>query len=244
MDLSIIIPNYNSGLLLENTLKSIFSESCIHEFEVLVIDNISHDRPHEIISSYPSQKLTFISEPDRGVYDAMNKGIKLAKGNWLIFLGSGDEIILDSVNKISFDELTLKMIYGEVYLVQQNRLYDGEFSFLKLMKKNISHQAIFYNSNVFKELGYFDLRFKVAADYIFNLRLFSKMAHLVKFYPLTISKFLGLGISDRIRDNLFSDNKLFIVTKIGLSTLRVSNFITVFNYNFFYLKNYIKYKFG
>lgn len=244
MDLSIIIPNFNSGELLKNTLKSIFESEANFQFEVLIIDNLSTDNPEEIVKSFLAEKITFISEKDEGIYDAMNKGIRKAKGNWLYFLGSGDEFLVQNVNRLQFANLKAKMIYGNVVLLQKNRIYDGEFSLFKLMKRNICHQAIFYHKSIFQDFGNFDLRFKVASDYVYNLLLFLKIRKYIKYYPITICNFLGLGVSDKVRDDLFQDKKFIIINKMCLQSLKISNLFSLLQYNTYFLKKYIKYKFG
>lgn len=208
------------------------------------MDNCSSDQPEEIIKNFPFENLYFFSEPDLGVYDAMNKGIRKANGKWLFFLGAGDKVFMDNLNKIFLSNLKFKMIYGDVFLSQKSIAYDGEFDLFKLMKKNISHQSIFYNSVVFEGLGLFDLRFKIAADYVFNLLIFSKMRKEIKYFPYMISEFIGSGISDQLRDDYFQDNKIFIINKIFILNFNIGNFYSLIKYNFYYLRNFIKIKIG
>lgn len=243
-DISIIIPNYNSGNLLEVTLKSIFSTACDYSLEVIVMDNLSTDQPEEILKAFPSKSINFCSESDQGIYDAMNKGIRMAKGNWLIFLGAGDELILESVNQLPLRSDRWMMVYGDVYLVQTGKVYDGEFDFSKLTEKNISHQAIFYRSEVFQKLGHFDVRYKITADYVLNLALFLEMKHLICYHPLTVSRFLGLGISDRVRDHLFHDHKLSVISRIILQRLNARNLLHLARYYLYYFRAGLKNNFG
>jgi glycosyltransferase involved in cell wall biosynthesis len=244
IELSIIIPNFNSGQLLEESLESIFGKSVSFPFEVLIMDNCSSDHPERIVEKFPYKNLYFYSEPDLGVYDAMNKGIRKANGKWLFFLGAGDKIFIDNINRIFLNDLKLKMVYGDVFLTQKNITYDGEFDLFKLMRKNISHQSIFYNSVLFEELGFFDLRFKIAADYVFNLLVFSKKRNEIKYFPYMISEFIGSGISDQLRDDYFQNNKIFIINKIFILNfnLDINGFFSLIKYDFYYLRNFIKKK--
>lgn len=229
IDLSIIIPNYNSGNLLENSLKSIFSDPCPFSFEVLILDNLSKDDPAAILGNFPNELIRFYSKRDEGVYDAMNEGIKLAKGNWLFFLGAGDEVIMPNWQEIELNS-NLSMIYGNVLLVEKGELYDGEFDLLKLMHQNINHQAIFYNHQIFEEIGFYNLKYKIVSDYFFNLKVFLRFRKQVLFYPVVISKFLGGGLSDSTRDDLFHDHKLKILANMILNNISFYNIFCFFKY--------------
>lgn len=243
--LSIIIPNYNSGILLEESLKSIFKHNFSFTFEVLIIDNSSSDNPEIILGKYPSKSICFYSESDSGVYDAMNKGINLANGEWLIFLGAGDELLVDDINQINFSQLSnIKLLYANTLLIIVNEIYDGEFNLLKLMKRNICHQAIFYNHSIFNELGFFETRYKVAADYIFNLKAFLLFSTEIKYIQLIVSKFIGGGLSDTVRDDVFQDNKIKIINNLVLKNFSWINLWCLINYNFYYLRKYIQFKIG
>ncbi|OOG71458.1 glycosyltransferase, partial [Algoriphagus sp. A40] len=187
-DLSIIIPNFNSGHLLEDSLESIFKETVSFSFEVLIVDNCSSDHPENIVEKYPYINLFFLSEPDFGIYDAMNKGVSLAKGDWLIFLGSGDELIIESIECIFSQSLRdFKFLYGNTLLRKNNHLYDGVFSKPKLLKKNISHQAILYHNSLFVSFGFFPLKYSIWADYYFNLFVFFKDKQVIRYFDLAIS---------------------------------------------------------
>ncbi|EAZ82443.1 glycosyltransferase [Algoriphagus machipongonensis] len=245
IDLSIIIPNFNSGKFLENTLSSIFLKKTCFSFEVLIIDNNSSDNPFQYVKKFPLESILFCSDKDNGVYEAMNKGVKLAKGNWIIFLGAGDELKVESVNQIEFNPLqNLKLIYGNTLLLKNKKTYDGEFSLLKLMKRNISHQAIFYHHSLFLENGSFDTEYRIAADYMYNLKVFLNTSIKVQYVPLVVSHFLGGGLSDIKRDDLFQENKLLLINKLVLKSLSWNGFISLISYNLYYLKKFIQFRIG
>jgi glycosyltransferase involved in cell wall biosynthesis len=244
VDISVIIPNYNSGNLLEVTLKSIFSTGCDYRLEVIVVDNLSTDQPDEILKAFPTKDLVFCSESDQGIYDAMNKGIRMAKGNWLIFMGAGDELLVEHVNQMPLRSDRWMMVYGDVYLVQTGLIYDGAFDFSKLTEKNISHQAIFYRSEVFQKLGDFDIRYKITADYLINLAVFLEMKDLICYHPLTVSRFLGLGVSDRVHDHLFHDHKFSVISKLILRRLNATNLLHLTRYCVAYFRAGIRNNFG
>lgn len=222
--LSIIIPNYNSGDLLELTLGSIFSVESSFSFEVLIMDNISSDNPSQYVDNYPKENLNFFSETDLGIYDAMNKGVKRAKGNWLIFLGSGDELIIESLEYIFSQGLgNFKLLYGNTLLCRFNLLYDGNFSKHKLLKKNISHQAILYHRSLFDTFGFFCLKYTTWADYYFNLFVFFKDKKVIRYFDVVISKYRGGGISDIKEDFLFNSDKNKIFLKLLFYNMSFEN---------------------
>lgn len=177
MLLSIIIPTFNSGKTLEACLESIANQT-IMDFEVLIMDGVSSDSTLVISEKYRSKlpTLSVISEPDKGIYDAMNKGISLAQGEWLYFLGSDDCLFESNTLEQVFATKkidSLKVIYGNVLFKHSKIRYDGKFSFFKLNDKNICHQAIFYRKSVFEKLGNYEIKYKGLADWVLNIRWFT-----------------------------------------------------------------------
>lgn len=199
---SIIIPTYNSAKTIEAAIESVLSQKFI-DFEILIIDGSSTDDTILKVEEFGDSRIRIVSEKDNGVYDAMNKGIQLSKGEWLYFLGS-DDILTDSkVFENVYKQIiktTSGVLYGNVVIkgntnwATDGTLYDGVFSLSKLLLKNICHQAIFYKKELIaKEQIAFNLNYPVCADWDFNLRLWVKQPF--KYMPLTISFFYAGGIS-------------------------------------------------
>ena len=184
--LSIIIPIYNNEKYIENTLLSILSQK--KDFvELIVVDGKSKDSTLNIIEKYKSKIDLIISEEDNGVYDAMNKGIKVATGEWLYFLGSDDLLapyVIEKIQHILKEKNTI--YYGDVYRPKTNVLYDGKFSRWKIVKKNICHQAIFYPKSVFEKYTY-DLNFSIQADYHLNMLCFVDIKYNFKYHNILIA---------------------------------------------------------
>ena len=113
--LSIIIPTYNSASVLPKSLDSIVGQTFI-DWEVLIMDGVSTDDTLKVAKSYNDSRIRIYSEPDKGIYDAMNKGIKKAAGNWLYFIGCDDWLLasntLESI--FSMDINKYDIIYGDV----------------------------------------------------------------------------------------------------------------------------------
>lgn len=161
--LSIVIPTFNAGSHLEGALKSLARQT-FRDFEVIVIDGLSKDNTKEIFSrlsgSLPGA--TWVSEKDEGIYDAMNKGIKKAQGEWIYFLGNDDrlhdETVLEKVHRF-VSTTPANVIYGNILSKAFKQPYDGVFSAKKIYHQNISHQAIFVKRQVFDIVGVFSLKY-------------------------------------------------------------------------------------
>ncbi len=211
---TIIIPTYNSSKTISTAIASIVSQT-FKDFEILIIDGFSTDNTIEIVNSYvESQKnIRLLSEKDDGIYDAMNKGISKAKGDWLYFLGSDDELFSNDVLKNlhqSIDKKTDKVVYGNIKIINDTgwgndgEIYAGEFNIEKLFIKNIPHQAIFYHKDVFNYFGYYNIVYKTCADYDYNLKIASKLK--LKYIDIIVANFIGGGASTNNRDYLFEED--------------------------------------
>lgn len=165
------------------------------------MDGFSSDDTLNIARSFKDDRIRIYSEKDKGVYDAMNKGIKLAKGDWLLFLGSDDTLYSSKVlGEVAREANNYDVIYGNVYSSRFGGLYDGEFSESKIIAKNICHQAIFYKKTVFDKVGYYNTRYKSQADWDHNLRWFLSEGIKHKFVNITVANFADGGLSSRNQD--------------------------------------------
>jgi glycosyltransferase involved in cell wall biosynthesis len=203
---TLVIPTYNSARTLQNALDSIYNQS-FGDFEILIIDGLSKDGTTDLIKDNAGRKtgIRFISEKDEGVYDAFNKGLMMAKGEWIYFLGSDDRLHNGLVLQRVFDKLKEQdgdLLYGNILFANNKKPYDGPFSFDKLLEQNISHQSIFYNKKVFILLGGYNTRYKIMADWEFNLRCFFRGPIKEIFLDLVIADFAVEGISTQM-DVLF-----------------------------------------
>lgn len=205
MKLTIIIPTYNSASCIARCLDSIVCQT-MQDFEVLVMDGVSTDNTRELAKSYNDERIKFYSEPDKGIYDAMNKGIAKAHGEWLYFIGSDDWLldsnVLQSVFSLGIDKYDV--VYGET----ESDLPDfcrGEWT-LKNIKHNRCHQAIFYKKYLFEQLGLYNLKYPILADHDFNLKWFLNKNIKSKYIGIQIAKFsMGGASSSTKKDNFISD---------------------------------------
>lgn len=192
--LSIIIPTYQAVAYLAVCLESIRAQT-FENYEILVMDGGSTDGTIPLAMKY---HVHLFAEKDKGIYDAMNKGISKAQGEWLFFLGADDRLAHPKVLETIFSNpLKPGLIYGNVWLEKSQTTYGEAFDFELLASKNISHQAIFYHKSVFKKLGLYDISFKYLADWDFNLKCFGGKRKIKTHYlPETIAHFSEAGTSN------------------------------------------------
>jgi len=210
--LTIIIPTLNSGKTLRAALDSLLVQE-LQEWEAWVIDSVSKDDTLVILEEYARResKVRYISEQDKGIYDAMNKGIQVARGEWLYFLGSDDKFVDERVLSDVAEELRgdrSDFVYGNIIGEGFNGPYAGLFDNDKLLTMNVSHQAVFYRSDLFRRLGPYDLRYKAYADWDFNLRCFRDAAIRKKYLDRIIAEY-GPGGFSSVHDALFLREVLF-----------------------------------
>jgi glycosyltransferase involved in cell wall biosynthesis len=223
---TIIIPTFNSEKTLQKALDSILSQN-FSDFEILIVDGVSNDRTVNIIKTNAEidKRISFISEKDNGIFDAMNKGIGMTQGTWLYFLGSDDNLYDGSVLSFVFDNLnysSCNFLYGNI--MSDRGLYGGAFNDEKILRKNISHQAIFYKREVFSKMGDYNLKYKTHADWEFNIRCFTSNFISVKYIDLVIAKFAKGGVSSQHEVLFFREilipEKLKMLNKSGTEPLR------------------------
>ncbi|MGC8981891.1 MAG: glycosyltransferase family 2 protein, partial [Minisyncoccia bacterium] len=197
--ITVITVVFNGAKTLEETIKSVINQT-YPNVEYIIIDGGSTDGTLDIIKKYEDQIDYWVSEPDKGIYDAMNKGVTLALGYYIYFLGSDDVVFSSEVfSKIlSLIKLDTKLIYGNVYFKESGEIYDGEFSKFKLCTRNICHQAILYSIYLFKKYGLYNLKYKILADYEFNLRVWKKSKP--KYVDIILAIYSREGISSKSID--------------------------------------------
>jgi glycosyltransferase involved in cell wall biosynthesis len=220
MKLSIIIPSYNSAGTIRDTLHSIVNQS-FDDFECWIIDGGSDDDTLTIIEEFStrSKAIKYISGPDKGIYDAMNKGIELSSGEYLYFLGSDDLLYHKTILAELFvlpEFGTFDFIYGKV-LYKHSRLPEGgEKDYFKIVRnlENIHHQAIFYKRNVFQTIGNYDLNFPIYADFNMNVKCFNEKSISKKYIDRIIAVFNEKGTSyfHRGKDSFIQDLHKYYVT--------------------------------
>jgi len=168
--------------------------------EFVVVDGASTDGSLDLIRRYQECIARWVSEPDGGTYDAMNKGARMATGDFVLFLGA-DDVLLADLNDVALRLADPRTIYyGDAFWPRRNRRYDGPFGTWKLARRNICHQAIFYPRAVFEKYA-FATRYRYQADWELNMRCFSDPEFRFEYVPLLIARYNDLdGASTRNRD--------------------------------------------
>jgi glycosyltransferase involved in cell wall biosynthesis len=209
---TIITPTYNSAKDIEKCLRSVADQG-FESKEHLIIDSASTDGTQGIVQTYKEQypHVRMISEKDSSIYDAMNRGVALAQGEWVIFLGSDDELydssVLEDISEFLAEDTDL--LYGDVWLKGVLKRYGGRFSLLRLRMMNICQQSIFYRRSIFESVGAFDTRFKVSADWDFNLRCFKNSEIKKRHIDRLIARYALTGHSAGKIDFTFMSHRLF-----------------------------------
>ena len=197
---SIITPTYNCGAKIVRTINSVLTQDS-SLFEYIVIDGDSQDGTQSEVERF-NALIRFVSEPDRGVYDAMNKGIEMARGKYLYFLGAGDTLRANALRNLAgmMPGSELAFVYGNVYWMDEAFIYGGEFDKLRLETYNICHQAIFYERAIFDVIGRYELRYKILADYVLNIKCFGNDKIQKTYLDYVVANFEGGGLSARQKD--------------------------------------------
>lgn len=167
MTLSIITINLNNRDGLLRTIDSVISQT-FTDYEWIVIDGGSTDGSRELIEKYSNHFTYWVSEPDKGIYNAMNKALPLVKGEWVQFLNSGDWLCENNtLEKVFCEEHKCDVIYGNTFLVKEsNRIpvfFPSKLKFSWILNDCINHQSSFYKSKLFREISYNE-EFSIIAD--------------------------------------------------------------------------------
>ncbi len=247
MTISIITATYNAEKTLETAIQSVINQTYPH-IEYIIIDGGSTDNTLQIIEKYKPFISHLISEKDNGIYDALNKGIDLAKGD-IVGVLHADDIFYDdySIETIAkaFHKNDVDAVYGDLEYVQSTDVSKiVRYWQSKPFKKHLlkfgwmpPHPTLYVKNEVFKKIGAFNLQYKISADYDFILRLFSNTKYSFAYLPIVITKMRLGGASNK------SINNIILKSKEDLNALRsnkVGGMISLFFKNISKLPQFIK----
>jgi len=167
--LTIGMVTFNAAAVLERALQSV-SRHKTPAMELVIVDGASRDGTLDILRRHEPIVDRCRSEPDDGIYDAMNKVRDLASGDWLLFLGADDELLLPAEAMLRHFERPDALYYGDVRLRSNGRVSGGRFSRYRLMQQNICHQAICYPRSIYKAKAY-QTSSGLLADHRYNIEL-------------------------------------------------------------------------
>ncbi len=199
MKLSIITINYNHLDGLKKTFESVCSQTW-SDYEWIVIDGGSTDGSKEFIEEHRSYFAYWCSEPDGGVYNAMNKGILKASGEYLNFMNSGDTFYATTSLQVVFGvERNADILFGAM------QLPDGSLDHFQMMKpclhwydfydNTLPHQSSFIRNSMFDQIGLYDESYRISADWYFFAKAFMSHNASLEFIPSILARFEGGGVS-------------------------------------------------
>jgi glycosyltransferase involved in cell wall biosynthesis len=215
MKISIITVCYNSAETIESTLKSVSSQD-YPDIEYIVVDGGSTDATLDIVKRYKNVSI-LVSEPDEGIYDAMNKGIGLARGDVIGTLNADDFYVGNSVVSDvakTFEDNTIDACYADLVYVDQNntdnivRYWKSKPYQPRLFKQGWmpAHPTFFVKKSVYEKLGVFDLNYKIAADFELLFRLIEKNKIRTMYLPKVIVKMRLGGTTNKNIKNISLQN--------------------------------------
>ena len=227
MKISVITVSYNSAATIADTMQSVARQTHA-DIEHIVVDGGSMDRTLAIVRAEGSRVAHVVSEPDKGIYDAMNKGLRLATGDFVGFLNADDMLASpDTVAKIAAAALSgADVIYGDLVYVNKDSPTEvvrywssGAFSADRLRYGWMPpHPTLYLRRSEQVGLGLFDLRLRIAADYDFMLRCLNKPGVRVAYLPEVLVRMRTGGASNRSLAALRNKSRedLFALRKNGV----------------------------
>lgn len=242
MKISLITVTFNSDITLKTTLDSILEQSHT-DYEYIVVDGASKDNTVALINEYEPRfknKIKWISEPDNGLYDAMNKGIQMATGDVIGILNSDDFFtsnnVLQEIAHTFKKEKDLDAIYGDIHFVHPDNLqkcvryYSSKIFKRSLMRLGFmpAHPSFYIRRECFEKYGYYKTDYKIAADFEFLLRVIFKNRIRTKYLPMDMVTMRTGGASTSgiksyvgiMKEHLRAFKENDIYTNVGLLSLR------------------------
>ena len=241
MKISIVTATFNSGATLRDTIKSVLGQT-YRDFEHLIIDGGSKDDTLDIVREYEPQyggRLRWISERDRGIYDAMNKGIAMATGDVVGILNSDDFYTSDTVLQTVADamrEQSVDAVYGDIHYVNEHDLshctrYYSSAGFRRWKMRlgwMPAHPSFYCRKKIYERYGTFDISFKIGADFENLLRLIYVNRINTRYLPMDFVTMRSGGASTSglkshrqiLSDHLRAYRKNGIRSNVLLESLR------------------------
>lgn len=223
---TIITATYNSEEVIAACIDSVQKQT-FGNYEHLIIDGKSSDKTLDIVKSVTDQRIKYISESDKGVYDAWNKGIKLASGKWIMFLGSDDILYPEALEKYAqlvTDEAfapDIEFVSSKIHLVNSDgkiyRTYGKPFKWSEFKRSvKIAHTGSLHKDSLFKKHGSFDIEYKICGDYEFLLRSGAELK--TAFIDFVAAAMSDGGISNN-RSKVFKEHYRAVTKTGGLNKI-------------------------
>lgn len=229
--ISVVVPTWNSAAVVERALQSL-ADQTFRGFEVIVSDGASTDETVAIAERFSTlvPRLRIDSRPDAGIYDAVNQAVQHSRGVWFLVLGSDD--CLHAPQTLAEVAVHLQragdahLVYGDVRMMAANTWgvpvdgrYIGRLSMRKFLESNMCQQSVFYRRELFDRLGGFDQRYRVCADWAFNLR-----AEFLKpscWIDVVVADYAATGLSaSGAKDSFFAEMPSLIRSEFSTARYR------------------------
>lgn len=240
--LSVITVVFNNVEHIERTVLSVVNQT-YSEIEYIVIDGVSTDGTLEILQRFNNNIDVLVSEPDKGIYDAMNKGLKIAKGEYVLFMNSGDEFYENNTVKQVFESTpNADIYYGETEMLDENLVNQGRRRHQTPLQLNIEsfkygmsvgHQAIFIKKIIVKS---YDQKFKLSADIDWILDAIVRADKIVNTQIVT-TKYLMGGLSKKKHLQSLKERYQIFKKYYGFLPNLFNHIVIAKNLAWFYLKN-------
>lgn len=203
--LSIITINRNNARGLEQTLWSVWEKQSFKDFEHLIIDGDSTDDSVSVIRKYASKLAYWTSEPDKGIYNAMNKGVLKAKGEYLLFLNSGDWLEDDILQQVFKEKLVEDIVYADLYYnysIEKVTLesYPDKLTVPYLLTSSLGHPSSFIRKDLFRKKMY-EEKYRIISDWVFFVKMIVLEGCTTKHMNIATTHFDAYGISS-VPENL------------------------------------------
>lgn len=233
---SIVMPSYNCRHVIGDALESLARQTC-RDFEVLISDGASRDSTLEVAAGYGHRlpELVLDSRPDGGIYDAINRVIPRSRGRWLYIMGADDRLhqpstlaaFLAAVGPrdpglgqwASCGSWDGSLVYGDVIMghdahgARAGARYTGALTFVQLLRRNICQQAVFYRRELYDDIGGFDCRYPVCADWDFHLRAAARSA--MRWVDLVVADYGAAGTSAARADERFNADRPALLRELS-----------------------------
>lgn len=234
---------YNNVRDIERTINSVINQT-YKKIEYIVIDGKSTDGTLDVIEKYRNQISKIVSEPDKGIYDAMNKGISLATGDYILFMNSGDEIYDEQTVQDVFDSsLGADIYYGETEMYDDNwkslgrRRHEApeDFDWTSFrFGMNISHQAIYIRRSIVTP---YDLKYKYSSDIDWIIKAAKKSSNIVNVHRY-VAKYLVGGMSKKKHLESLKERFQIFTKYYGLIPNIFNHVVIAGNLAFYFLKHH------
>ena len=212
MKLSIITINRNNAAGLEKTMQSVAAQT-YKEFEYIIVDGASTDGGVEVIKSFESKfgHLKWVSEPDSGIYNAMNKGIRMASGDYIQILNSGDSLAKEDVTERMLTALgetdAPSILYGNMvkcfpdgYRMVDKSFAGQEITMLGMYTGTLNHDPAYIRRDLFDKYGYYDESLKIVSDWKWYLQAIILGGEKPKYVDMDVTLFDMTGISETSKE--------------------------------------------